>query len=35
VARLLIAAGTPTDPGMLEWECSEGMKAAIAESLQR
>jgi hypothetical protein len=35
VARLLIAAGTPTDPAMLEWECSDGMKAAIAESLRR
>jgi ankyrin repeat protein len=35
VARLLIAAGAPTDAGMLDWECSEEMKAAIAESLRR
>ena len=35
VARLLIAAGASTDNSMGEWDCSEGMRAAIAESLRR
>jgi hypothetical protein len=35
VARLLIAAGATADAGLLEWDCSEAMKAALSESLGR
>jgi ankyrin repeat protein len=31
VARLLVAAGASLDKAMIEWDCSEGMRAAIAE----
>jgi len=32
VTRLLIASGAAVDPGMLEWDCSEPMRAALAET---
>lgn len=35
VARLLIAAGAPANPEMLEWDCSEGMRTALAELVRR
>ena len=35
VARLLIAAGATTEPEMLDWDCSDGMRAAIADLLRR
>ncbi|HEX6941468.1 MAG TPA: hypothetical protein VF128_01005 [Gemmatimonadaceae bacterium] len=33
VARMLIAAGASVDKSMAEWDCSEGMRDAIAEML--